>query len=424
MLFDGSTIFMRRLMELTHSHHEFERSQNALALEQLAWVAQGAMGPHPFTAAMDLARLEVVLPDYLGMSLAFRYLQAAAQGDPIFAAMREDRGVPEAIELMNAVGNFLVWDETGGIDLMAGHGKAGLPRLLDIGLFHSGLLRVDAHAILGHSIEPRFSPPTVRYLHALYQGLASTDVVVRCATMVAFELHASVMIDSLWAAISAATGRPPEGLAYFERHVGGEDPAEAYHVEMTQRLIDRVIAPGERDRFRSEVHGAYRLHVEWCRALVERPLEAAGEEPRRALWHTGRCHCGGVRFEVEAPAVLDVVRCNCSICSMSGFLHLLVPAERVRLLAGSELLTTYQFGRGIARHTFCRICGIKPFYRPRSNPSGFSVDVRCLDRSTIARVDVRDFDGRHWEESIRALEGLPDAPCEREHAPAPGLASG
>ena len=41
--------------------------------------------------------------------------------------------------------------------------------------------------------------------------------------------------------------------------------------------------------------------------------------------HRGACHCGRVRIEVEAPARIEAIECNCSICSMTGYLHLIVP---------------------------------------------------------------------------------------------------
>jgi hypothetical protein len=122
--------------------------------------------------------------------------------------------------------------------------------------------------------------------------------------------------------------------------------------------------------------------------------------------HRGGCHCGAVRFEVEAPAELVVTECNCSICSKSGYLHLIVPASRFRLLAGADNLTTYTFGTRTAKHHFCKTCGIKSFYVPRSHPDGYSANARCLDPSTIERMTVEPFDGRHWEESAAGLPPL------------------
>lgn len=122
--------------------------------------------------------------------------------------------------------------------------------------------------------------------------------------------------------------------------------------------------------------------------------------------HTGSCHCGAVAIEVEAPEDLEAYECNCSICERTGFLHLVVPARGFRLVRGQECLTSYTFNTGAAKHLFCRICGVKPFYVPRSNPDGFSVNVRCLDHSTIRSVKVLPFDGRNWEANAGALAHL------------------
>lgn len=112
--------------------------------------------------------------------------------------------------------------------------------------------------------------------------------------------------------------------------------------------------------------------------------------------YRGGCHCGAVRFEVEAPERLLVQDCNCSLCAMTGFLHLIVPKSKFRLVKGEENITTYTFNTGVAKHTFCRTCGIKSFYVPRSNPDGIDVNVRCLDEPP-REMTIEPFDGRDWE---------------------------
>ena len=124
--------------------------------------------------------------------------------------------------------------------------------------------------------------------------------------------------------------------------------------------------------------------------------------------HRGSCHCGAVQFEIHAPAAIEAARCNCSICSMSGFLHLFVARKDFRLLQGEEALTTYTFNTGVARHLFCKHCGIKSFYVPRSHPNGYSVNVLCLDPGTIESVTETPFDGRNWEKNIAELSPLSD----------------
>lgn len=122
--------------------------------------------------------------------------------------------------------------------------------------------------------------------------------------------------------------------------------------------------------------------------------------------HHGGCHCGRVRFEVDAPGEIEALDCNCSICRMAGFLHLIVPASRFRLLAGESDLVDYRFNTGAARHRFCRHCGIKSFYVPRSHPDGIDVNVRCLAPGTVAALRVTPFDDNDREAATAAIAHL------------------
>ena len=115
------------------------------------------------------------------------------------------------------------------------------------------------------------------------------------------------------------------------------------------------------------------------------------------IWRGGGCHCGTVRFEAALPDAVEAQACNCSICAMTGFLHVIVPESRFRLARGSEHLTSYTFNTHTARHLFCDICGVKSFYRPRSNPDGWSLNANCLDAATAPSLDVVAFDGQNWE---------------------------
>ncbi len=128
----------------------------------------------------------------------------------------------------------------------------------------------------------------------------------------------------------------------------------------------------------------------------------AGRKPKMR-WKKGGCHCGAVRYEVLAPDEVEVLACNCSICAMTGFLHLIVPKAHFRLLSGKRKLTTYKFNMETAKHLFCSICGIKSFYVPRSHPDGCSVNFRCLDANDFRSVLTTDFDGRNWEQHIDEL---------------------
>lgn len=123
--------------------------------------------------------------------------------------------------------------------------------------------------------------------------------------------------------------------------------------------------------------------------------------------YKGSCHCGAVKYEVEAPDIIECQECNCSICSKSGFLHLIVPKSKFKLLHGKNHLTTYTFDSAVAKHKFCNICGIKSFYIPRSNPDGYDVNVRCLEPQP-EKIDIEQFDGKNWELNAHTLSHLSD----------------
>ena len=117
----------------------------------------------------------------------------------------------------------------------------------------------------------------------------------------------------------------------------------------------------------------------------------------------GGCHCKAVRFEAEVPASVELIDCNCSICAMTGYRHLIVPHSDLRLLCGEDALVGYRFGTGAAEHLFCRTCGIKSFYQPRSHPEAWSVNFNCIDDASGISVSVRPFDGRNWEQAAATL---------------------
>jgi len=112
--------------------------------------------------------------------------------------------------------------------------------------------------------------------------------------------------------------------------------------------------------------------------------------------YSGGCHCGRVRYEIEIPDEITVHRCNCSVCRKSGYLHLIVPADRFKLLSGEADLIDYRFHTCVARHLFCASCGIKSFYVPRSHPDAFSVNMNCVSLPDNVVVTIKDFDGRNW----------------------------
>mmetsp|Transcript_34159 Transcript_34159/g.86378 ORF Transcript_34159/g.86378 Transcript_34159/m.86378 type:complete len:159 (+) Transcript_34159:85-561(+) len=140
--------------------------------------------------------------------------------------------------------------------------------------------------------------------------------------------------------------------------------------------------------------------------------------------YKGGCHCRDVRFTVEAPRHLICIDCTCSICAMRRNTHFVVPASRFHLEGASEdKITTYTYNTHVAKHRFCRRCGVLSFYTPRSNPDGVAVTLWCLDapmpvctrdasgprggdpppsRGDGRTFEIRVFDGEQWEANIEA----------------------
>ncbi|VEP12729.1 Glutathione-dependent formaldehyde-activating GFA [Hyella patelloides LEGE 07179] len=117
----------------------------------------------------------------------------------------------------------------------------------------------------------------------------------------------------------------------------------------------------------------------------------------------GGCHCGAIRFQVTIDR-WKVSDCNCSVCRKKGFLHLIIPPEHFTLLQGQEFLSTYTFNTGVAKHTFCSICGIHSFYYPRSHPGCIDVNIRCLDRDLSTEFEIESFDGVNWEANVYKIQ--------------------
>jgi hypothetical protein len=118
---------------------------------------------------------------------------------------------------------------------------------------------------------------------------------------------------------------------------------------------------------------------------------------------SGGCHCGAVRFSANVPETpVPALDCNCSICSMTGFLHVMVPHADFELVTGRDSLNSYRFGTGAAEHLFCGNCGVKSFYQPRSHPDCWSLNANCFDEPVELEIDR--FDGRRWDQAKARLD--------------------
>lgn len=239
-----------------------------LTTDQLGELAGKRCVQHPFERVQ--ADLGEVLGRYATMSQQFPYKQAGAFGRlSEYYGLRAEP-IPRDVDLTFAVGSFLVWDEVGGNYRLLHGGLARLPEILDTRGFHASLFLSDAEMLLGRAISPLVDPKTILYMERLEADLGSVDRVTRVATMVAFELHAERMIEALWGSVVRAfPGVEKDSLLYFQAHVGGDDPAEAYHVAMTNRLIALTVLESERDAFLEAFLAAYDRNIAWCSAVAQ-----------------------------------------------------------------------------------------------------------------------------------------------------------
>ncbi len=120
--------------------------------------------------------------------------------------------------------------------------------------------------------------------------------------------------------------------------------------------------------------------------------------------YKGGCHCGKIEYQVDVTEGISLVECNCTICSKTAYLHLIVPKKDFSLIKGEDEYSTYTFDTHEAKHHFCKTCGIKSFYIPRSHPNGVSVNARCLQEFNQTLYEIEKFDGLHWEENIAKLK--------------------
>ncbi|EKD91591.1 MAG: hypothetical protein ACD_29C00478G0006 [uncultured bacterium] len=223
---------------------------------------------HPFYEIPDNADFSRILANFLALSQAFPYLQSASQHKLIFDSIEHNKDVPEHVELTSVVGNFLCWDEMGGFYLMLASGLKGLPRILETRRFHANLLKKDLKAIFNDEIKPEYSDVTRDYLKRLHDGLSNLDPVLRVAQMVAFETHANRMISALWDSLAKNYPVEKNKLSYFYTHVGGEDPAEVYHVEMTSKLVEKLVPEDRQTEFEEAFKKAYAINYDWCKSLT------------------------------------------------------------------------------------------------------------------------------------------------------------
>jgi hypothetical protein len=113
----------------------------------------------------------------------------------------------------------------------------------------------------------------------------------------------------------------------------------------------------------------------------------------KMITYRGQCHCGKVQFEIQST-LEPANRCNCSLCIRKGAVMTRVPADKFELIAGEQYLTLYQFNTRVAKHYFCKVCGIYPFHRPRTAPEVYSINTGCLEGVNPLELKAGVIDGK------------------------------
>ena len=111
--------------------------------------------------------------------------------------------------------------------------------------------------------------------------------------------------------------------------------------------------------------------------------------------YIGGCHCGEVKFSFLSEESVEIWKCNCSICDMLDYEHLFIKHDLLKIISGKDSIEEYLFKTETAKHFFCKLCGIKSFYQPRSHPDAFSVNLKCVENPPEVH-EIIHFDGLNF----------------------------
>jgi hypothetical protein len=104
--------------------------------------------------------------------------------------------------------------------------------------------------------------------------------------------------------------------------------------------------------------------------------------------YTGSCHCGAVQFQIEAD-ITELITCDCSLCAKKNALMAKVHESGFTMLSSWDTVGEYRWNTMVARHHFCKTCGIYTFHKRRSQPDHYGINVRCLDAFDATAIPVR-----------------------------------
>ena len=124
----------------------------------------------------------------------------------------------------------------------------------------------------------------------------------------------------------------------------------------------------------------------------------------KEIEHYGSCHCQKVQYKIITPKEIKLIYCNCSICVIEDYKHLIIDKIKFELITGKNNVTTYSFNTHNAKHYFCKHCGIKSFYIPRSHPNSISINFRCIKNNKLKIKKIIKFKGKNWEKNINKIK--------------------
>jgi hypothetical protein len=225
---------------------------------------------HPFESDISKENIEPVLAQYLGLCLCAPYIIGGSNKDLFLNCVFAGRPIDKKIEITTAISAFLAHDETGSYVKLISGGHAALPEILDTSDFHSNILKRDLKLLFGKDIEAVHTDKHKYYFVQLSAGLSNIDDIQRCACLVALEVHSEIMISTLWESIHRVYPSFDKNmLEYFYLHVGGENPAEKYHVLMTEGMISEIVSKENMPIFLNYFLKFYEANVELCRDILK-----------------------------------------------------------------------------------------------------------------------------------------------------------
>ena len=115
--------------------------------------------------------------------------------------------------------------------------------------------------------------------------------------------------------------------------------------------------------------------------------------------YLGGCHCKKVLFEFTSLIKVKLIKCNCTICKPLRYLHLIIPHKDFKLISNIKNIQIYQFGTKKAKHFFCKFCGVKSFYQPRSHQNAYSINYNSIKDPPKINQIIK-FDGSNFEKNL------------------------